>query len=59
MENKGKRKKITSFEKKALTKHFTAHSPVSDVLGSYTGVPIVQGTNEIADEEPVQDADDL
>lgn len=60
MENKKKRKKVTSFVGQSTVKHFSEHSPISDVLGSYTGTPVIQGIPDSeADEMPIQDVDDL
>lgn len=60
MGNKKKRKNITSFAGQSTVKHFSQHSPISDVLGSYTGTPVIQGaTDSEADEMPIQDVDDL
>lgn len=61
MENKGKinKKRIKSFKTGNATKHFPS-SPVSDVLGSYTGTPLINGApEEVPDMYPTQDADDL
>lgn len=61
MENKGNinKKKIKSFKKTKDALHFPA-APVSDVLGSYTGTPIIQvAPEDVPDLYPTQDADDL
>ena len=51
-----KKKKATKQKLKEMEQFAASAGRVnSDVLGSYTGVPLVGG----ADEVPVQDADDL
>ncbi len=61
MENKGNinKKRIKSFKKTKDRLHFPTAS-ASDVLGSYTGTPAVNGAHgEVPDLYPTQDADDL